>query len=948
MAQLHTYLLSLLSFLLLFPPNSSFLTVEKTALLQFKSQLKDPTGNLSSWADFNSPCDFSGISCDPITGRVAEIFLYNVSISGKISPSLSLLKGLTSLVIAKNLIYGQIPSEFTGLESLRILNLTNSKLSGKIPDFSGLRSLEILDVSNNYLTGDFPYWVSSMSGLVKLGLGNNEFNDLKIPASLGNLKNLTWLFLSHCNLVGEIPDSFFQLKELETIDLSRNKISGRLSSRISQLTKLRKFEVFSNNLTGNIPSSIGNLTSLQEIDISANHFYGKLPAELGNLKNLSVFQCYNNYVTGEIPSGFGEMQHLIGLSIYKNNFSGAFPANLGRFAPLNSIDISENEFSGPFPSHLCDSHMLNYLLAVDNNFSGELPSSYAKCKSLVRFRVTQNHLSGYLPDEIWNLPNATIVDFSDNSFQGEISPNVGFSTHLAQLILSNNMFSGSIPSEIGHLRVLERLWLSNNSFAGEIPSQLGDLKQLSSLQLQQNHFSGSLPPQLDQCSRLADLNLACNSLRGEIPTTMSQMGSLNSLNLSSNNLIGLIPTSLGKLKLSLIDLSYNQLSGSIPSDLLEMGSESAFLGNKGLCVAEISQAQTHYGFPQCEAKTGRDEMSPKRSTLVCIILISMAAVLSVLLFLNYKSFKIHMKRQKEDLERSLDWKIKYFHPLGLEVDEISSLGEENLIGSGGTGKVYRLDLKKEGGSVAVKQLWKGDQLKVLSSEIEIMGRIRHRNIIKLYAYFVREGRSFLVLEYMPNGNLFQALHRINDQKLGLDWTQRYKVALGVAKAVAYLHHDCSPSIVHRDIKSTNILLDVDFEPKIADFGVARLAKNSSKVSEFSCLAGTHGYMAPEMAYTLKITEKSDVYSFGVVLLELVTGRRPVEDDFGEGRNIVNWVSTQLSTQKPEFSVLDPEVVSNGVKDGMIKVLKLATLCTAKLPSLRPNMRAVVKMLTDAR
>jgi serine/threonine protein kinase len=154
-------------------------------------------------------------------------------------------------------------------------------------------------------------------------------------------------------------------------------------------------------------------------------------------------------------------------------------------------------------------------------------------------------------------------------------------------------------------------------------------------------------------------------------------------------------------------------------------------------------------------------------------------------------------------------------------------------------------LKKSGCTVAVKQLWKGYGLKILEAEMEILGKIRHRNILKLYASLLKGGSSFLVFEYMENGNLFQALHGQSKGGLPqLDWYRRYKIALGAAKGIAYLHHDCSPPIIHRDIKSSNILLDKDFEPKIADFGVAKVAEKSLKGSDHSCLAGTHGYLAP--------------------------------------------------------------------------------------------------------
>ncbi|KAK9270713.1 hypothetical protein L1049_026296 [Liquidambar formosana] len=327
-------------------------------------------------------------------------------------------------------------------------------------------------------------------------------------------------------------------------------------------------------------------------------------------------------------------------------------------------------------------------------------------------------------------------------------------------------------------------------------------------------------------------------------------------------------------------------------------------------------------------------------------------LLAGLLVVSYRNFMFGEHYAGKDLKRGKEidpkWKIESFHPVELDAEEICDLDEDNLIGSGGTGKVYRLDLKKNGGTVAVKQLWKGNEVKLLAAEMEILGKIRHRNILKLFACLMKSGSNFLVFEYMENGNLFQALHRqIKGRQSELDWQQRYRIALGAAKGIAYLHHDCSPAIIHRDIKSTNILLDEDYEPKIADFGVAKIAEKSPVGSNSCCFAGTHGYLAPELAYTFKVTEKSDVYSFGVVLLELVTGRRPIEEQYGDGKDIVYWVLTHLNDRESVLEVLDQKVATDSVQDDMIKVLKVAIICTATLPSLRPTMRDVVKMLIDA-
>ncbi|KAL3641443.1 hypothetical protein CASFOL_016411 [Castilleja foliolosa] len=945
------------------PQISMCLKVETQALLEFKKQLIDPLNYLESWKDSDSdsnsdsysdsPCHFYGVVCDQETQLVTEISLENKSLSGIISPSIYVLRNLSSLFLPSNQITGKIPNELRNCVNLRTLNVSDNYMNGTVPDFSSLIKLETLDLSNNYFSGPFPGWVGNLTGLVSLSLGYNDYDEGEIPETLGNLKNLSFLFLAASGLKGQIPESIFELEKLGTLDMCKNKISGEFPPSIVKLKNLFKIELYQNNLTGKIPDGLADLTHLQEIDISANQLFGEIPKRIGDLKKLTVFQIFNNNFSGEIPAGFGDMEHLIGFSVYMNNFSGVFPQNLGRFSPLSSIDISENQFSGPFPRFLCHNGNLIILLALKNKFSGGFPDSYADCTPLKRMRVSNNKLTGLIPDKVWALPNVDVMDFTENDFSGPISPAVGASSQLNQLLLSNNRFYGQLPKELGELKKLERIYLNNNNFSGKIPIELGALKQIASIHLESNALIGSIPTQLADCPRMVDLNLASNFLSGDIPSSFSRMTSLNSLNLSGNGLTGPIPTGFEKLRLSLVDFSNNRLSGRVPPYFLNVADDKALFGNKNLCVDENESNKrfVKFGVGFCEGRNGRKKFMKSKMVIFCMLLFVLVVLLVSLLLLSYRNFR----KQKNDVggekgnNNSLNWKLESFQKNEFDPDEICVVDDDNLIGSGSTGKVYRVDLKKGCGTVAVKQLWKGSGVKIMEAEMEIMGKIRHKNILKLYACLTRGGSNVLVFEYMSNGNLFDAIHReIKFGKTELDWCQRYKIAVGSAKGIAYLHHDCNPAIIHRDIKSTNILLDDEYEAKIADFGVAKVADGVSPGgSEMSCFAGTHGYIAPEMAYSLKLTEKSDVYSFGVVLMELVTGKRPVEEEYGEGRDIVYHVSTHLDSRENMLKLLDRKVVSELVKDDMIKVLKTATLCTTKLPNLRPTMKEVVKMLIDA-
>jgi len=939
-------LITLLSLLL---SSSCQIDHQTHALLQFKAGLNDPLNHLASWTNATSPCHFFGVRCGDGSATVTEISLSTMNLSGGISPSVGALRGLTRLELDANALSGPVPPELGGCTQLRFLNLSCNGLSGELPDLSSLAALEVLDVASNGFTGRFPAWVSNLSGLTTLSVGMNSYDPGETPSSIGNLKNLTYLYLAGSSLTGAMPDSIFGLTALETLDMSTNNLAGPIPAAIGNLRNLWQIELYKNNLTGELPPELGKLTKLREIDVSRNQLRGGIPAAFAALKGFTVIQLYHNNLSGPIPEEWGDLRSLTSFSIYENGFSGEFPANFGRFSPLNSVDISENGFTGPFPRFLCHGRSLQFLLALQNGFSGEFPEEYSACKSLQRFRINKNRFTGSLPEGLWGLPAATIIDVSDNGFTGAMSPLIGQAQNLNQLWLQNNNLGGAIPPEIGRLGQVQKLYLSNNSFSGPIPAAIGSLSQLTALHLEENALTGALPADIGGCARLVEIDVSRNALTGPVPASLSLLASLNSLNLSHNQLAGAIPASLQALKLSSVDFSANRLTGSVPPGLLVIAGDEAFAGNPGLCVDGRSELVA-----ACDVGGGhRGGLARRSAVLVPVLVAATLLLVAGILLVSYRSFKQEELRRR-DVEHGGrgQWKLESFHPMELDADEICGVGDESLIGSGGTGRVYRLELKGRGGVVAVKRLWKGDAARVMASEMAILGKVRHRNILKLHACLSRGELHFIVYEYMPRGNLHQALRREAAKGGGgggrpeLDWPRRCRIAHGAAKGLMYLHHDCMPAIIHRDIKSTNILLDEDYEPKIADFGIARIAEDSSD-SELSCFAGTHGYLAPELAYSLKVTEKTDVYSFGVVLLELVTGRSPLDPGFGEGRHIVSWLAGKLAAERLD-EVLDPRVVATArEREDMVKVLRIAVLCTAKLPAGRPTMRDVVKMLTDA-
>nr|AEP84281.1 leucine rich repeat-containing protein [Corchorus capsularis] len=880
---------------------------------------------LSDW-EGTSFCNFTGITCND-KGYVDSINLSGWSLSGNFPDDIcSYLPELRVLDISRNKFHGNFLHGIFNCSRLEEFNMSSVYLRATVPDFSRMTSLRVLDLSYNLFRGDFPMSITNLTNLeVLVSNENGELNPWQLPENISRLTKLKVMVFSTCMLYGRIPASIGNMTSLVDLELSGNFLSGQIPKELGMLKNLQGLELYYNqHLSGIIPEELGNLTELRDLDMSVNQLRGSIPESICRLPKLRVLQIYNNSLTGEIPGVIAESTTLTMLSLYGNFLSGQVPQNLGHASPMIVLDLSENNLTGLLPTEVCRGGKLLYFLVLDNMFSGKLPGSYANCKSLLRFRVSKNHLEGPIPEGLLGLPHVTIIDLAYNNFSGPFPNSVGNARNLSELFVQNNKLSGVIPPEISRARNLVKIDLSNNVLSGPIPSEMGNLKYLNLLMLQGNQLSSS------------------------IPSSLSLLKLLNVLDLSNNLLTGNIPESLSALLPNSINFSNNKLSGPIPLSLIKGGLVESFSGNPGLCVPVHVQ-----NFPICSHTYNQKKLNSMWAIIISIIVITIGA----LLFLKRRFSKDRaIMEHDETLSSSFfSYDVKSFHRVCFDQHEIlEAMVDKNIVGHGGSGTVYRIELGS-GEVVAVKKLWgrtekdsaSADQLvldKGLKTEVETLGCIRHKNIVKLYSYFSNFDCNLLVYEYMPNGNLWDALHK---GWIILDWPTRHQIALGVAQGLAYLHHDLLPPIIHRDIKSTNILLDVNYRPKVADFGIAKvLQARGGKDSTTTVIAGTYGYLAPEYAFSSKATTKCDVYSFGVVLMELITGKKPVESDFGENKNIVYWISTKLDTKEGVMEVLDKQL-SGSFRDEMIQVLRIAMRCTCKNPSQRPTMNEVVQLLIEA-
>ncbi|GJN20329.1 hypothetical protein PR202_gb07695 [Eleusine coracana subsp. coracana] len=905
---------------------------------------------------------------------------------------------LTDVGLARNNLTGTFPVSLLSSASstssrIQLLDVSGNNLSGDISGASSFPdTLTVLDLSGNAFTGAIPAALLGCTGLRTLNLSYNEFSR-PIPALVAG--SLEVLDVSSNHLTGQIPDTIGSAcSSLRVLKVSSNNISGLVPESLSSCRALRALDAANNKLSGPIPGAVlGNLTSLESLLLSNNFINGTLPGTISSCASLRIADLSSNKISGALPeeicSSSGDDAALEELRLPDNMLTGTIPPGLANCSKFRVIDLSINYLRGAIPRELGRLRGLEQLVMWFNGLEGRIPSELGQCRRLRTLILNNNFIGGDIPAELFNCTNLEWVSFTSNRLTGTIRPDFGRLTRLAVLQLANNSLEGAIPTELGNCSSLMWLDLNSNRLTGPIPRRLG--RQLGSTPLSGILAGNTLAfvrnvPTLKSCDftrlysgaavsgwtryqTLEYLDLSYNALSGSIPEELGDMVVLQVLDLASNNFTGEIPWSLGKLRnLGVFDVSHNMLSGGIPysfsnlsflvqidvsdnnqtGEIPQLGQLSTlpatqYAGNPGLCGMPLLPCSAR---PRATASVladppDNDRRATRTGTVVLAVLVAAGlaclVAASALIIVGCGARAAEGGAGGDDAEQPAG-RDPHGHHL--------EAGQGSLVGSGGFGEVFKATLK-DGSCVAIKKLihlsYQGDR--EFTAEMETLGKIKHCNLVPLLGYCKVGEERLLVYEYMAHGSLEDALH---GRQLLLPWQRRKRIARGAAKGLCFLHHNCIPHIIHRDMKSSNVLLDGDMEARVADFGMARLISALDTHLSVSTLAGTPGYVPPEYYQSFRCTAKGDVYSLGVVLLELITGRRPTDkEDFGD-TNLVGWVKMKVREGNAK-EVVDPEIVVaavDGEETEMARFLELALQCVDDFPSKRPNLLQVVATLRE--
>ncbi|XP_040944487.1 probable LRR receptor-like serine/threonine-protein kinase At1g06840 isoform X2 [Gossypium hirsutum] len=791
------------------------------------------------------------------------------------------------------------------------LQLLNMNLSGTLaPELGQLSHLKILDFMWNELTGS-------------------------IPKEIGHISTLRLLLLNGNKLYGSLPDELGYLSNLSRLQLDQNNISGQIPKTFANMSSVRHLHLNNNSLAGQIPPELSQIFTLLHLLLDNNNLSGYLPPEFSNLPNLRILQLDNNDFSGSvIPASYRNFSRLVKLSLRNCSLQGAVP-DLSRIPSLSYLDLSRNHLAGPIPENKLSENMTTIDLS-DNQLKGSIPGSFSDLHSLQKLSLKNNFLTGPVPTNIWqNMSFSTSarlkLDLRNNSFssiQGHLNPPVNVTLRLEgnpvcknANLLNVNLFCGSEPRE-------DKMLTNLNYSTANCPIQACPT----------DNFYEYVPASPLPCFCAAPLRIGYRLKSPSFSYFPPYIQPLEVYLTSS-------------LKLSRYQLSIDTYSWEkgprlrmylklFPS--LNVNHSSTFNVSE---VQRIRHIYTSWTFP---VKFENENQGISKGILVAVAVggvacaVAMSVIITILITRRYAGNHHAMSRKRLSTKVSMRLGgVKYFtfKEMALATDNFNSSSQ---VGQGGYGKVYKGTLPDKT-VVAIKRAEEGSLQgqKEFFTEIKLLSRLHHRNLVSLVGYCDEEGEQMLVYEFLPNGTLRDWLSA--KSKRSLNFGMRLRIALGSAKGILYLHTEAHPPVFHRDIKASNILLDSKLNAKVADFGLSRLApalEDEGAVPDHvsTVVRGTPGYLDPEYFLTHKLTDRSDVYSLGVVFLEMLTGMRPISHD----RNIVREVNTAHQSGLM-MSIIDGRMGCYP-SECIERFAGLALSCCDNKPEKRPSMLDVVKQL----
>ncbi|KAI8531949.1 hypothetical protein RHMOL_Rhmol11G0175300 [Rhododendron molle] len=790
---------------------------------------------------------------------------------------------------------------------------------------------------------------------------------------------ITSITLGNTGLTGQLSGDIAQLSELQMLVLEGCGFFGPIPGTLGSLQQLRNLILNSNNFSGSIPPSIGNLSKLYWLDLANNGLSGTIPVSSGATPGLDMlvntlhFHFGNNQLSGAIPSSlFSSNMKLIHVLFENNQLNGSIPSPLAQVQKLEVVRLDGNLLTGSVPPQFSNLINVNVLDLSNNTFDASvIPSWLSKLQSLTTIVMENTTLYGSVPGALFSLPQLQTVTLSNNKLNDTLDVGSSYSNQLNLVDLQNNLISGftqragstiefilagnPVCTGTGGSNTYCVTLQSNSSYSTPpnncIPSTCNS-SQVSSPNCRCEYpYTGTLffrAPSFSDLGNSAIYTTLQSSLMNCFQSNQLPVDSVSLSNPTTNTdnyfviSLEVFPSGQGSFNRTGISGIATVLSNQIFNPPSGSGyGPFYFIGNP------------YSNFAEGSAGT-------KKSLNIGII-IGVAVGGSVLLLLallaGFYAFRQKRRAEKADKVNNpfASWDPNTTSggvPMlkgarCFSYDELkrytNNFAEANCIGAGGYGKVYRGTLP-DGQLVAIKRAQQGSMQGGLEfkTEIELLSRVHHKNVVGLMGFCFDEAEQMLVYEYIANGTLNESLSGMTG--IQLDWMRRLRIALGAGRGLQYLHELANPPIIHRDIKSNNILLDESLNAKVSDFGLSKSVPISEKTHISTQVKGTMGYMDPEYYMTQQLTDKSDVYSFGVVLLEIVTARQPIE----KGKYIVREVRQRMERDKILYSldkILDPVILAPTPK-GLEKFVDLAMSCVEEEGARRPAMGAVVKEIEN--